>query len=46
MHGSTTTSSAKSLTTRQSAQIHEIAKVELDRLKVVCSINAKKDMDG
>ena len=30
MHGSTTTSSAKSLTSRQSAQIHEIAKVELD----------------
>ena len=46
MHVSTTTYSAKSLTSRQSARNYEIAKVELDSLKLVCSIIANKDMDG
>ena len=46
MHGSTTTSSAKSLTSRQSAQIHEIAKEELVLLKIGYSITSNKDMDG
>ena len=45
MHGSTTTSSAKSLTSRESVRNHEIAKVELDWLKLGCTINANKDMD-
>ena len=45
MHGSIAPSSAKSLTRRQAAQIHEVAKVELDWLKLGCYIIANKGMD-
>ena len=46
MHGSTTITSAKSQTSWQSAQIRNAAKVELDWLKLGCSIIANKGMDG
>ena len=46
MHGSIATSSVKSLNMSTICEDHDIAKVELDRLKLGYSINANKDMYG